>query len=547
MLTTYTVTNLNDAPLSGPDSQTGTLRWAIAQANVAADADVVEFASGLTGDIELSIIGDIDPGIGASALEVHTPITVRGNGNPIDITRAATATERRLFRVAAAGDLTLEMLTLRGGTARGNPGSPGQDGTAGLGGAIYNQGTTRIYSNTLYDNSAIGGNAGAGGSGGAGFGGAIYNDAGNVFIRNSTLSGNSVAGGSGAPNGSAFGGSIYGRNGSLTIHNSTLTLGAAVSGRDVYVLGIGTGQTAVVEIQSSIIARDNVALALDLNVADDLGGQVIVSGANNLIRRHDVDLSMIITSDDPNLGALINNGGPTLTHALLDGSPAIGLGSNLLNLPADQRGGTFVRVAGLAPDIGAFEVQVAGQSLPGDYNGSNIVDAGDFVIWRKTLGNTVEQFAGADGNGNQSIDMQDYHIWRGNFGAGPAATAAMFISAGMSDADSVSPSLTARTVNTAAISILDKHAELTTKSERVLESAQIRSSIRAAAYDDALLAVLAERLAVRSSIDDAEPNNGTSSDTSRSNDCDESASLDAPLTQSPHQTASHVAASIYKA
>jgi hypothetical protein len=45
MLTTYTVTNLNDAPLSGPDSQTGTLRWAIAQANVAADADVVEFAA----------------------------------------------------------------------------------------------------------------------------------------------------------------------------------------------------------------------------------------------------------------------------------------------------------------------------------------------------------------------------------------------------------------------------------------------------------------------------------------------------------------------
>src|SRR5439155_10155428 len=71
------------------------------------------------------------------------------------------------------------------------------------------------------------------------------------------------------------------------------------------------------------------------------------------------------------LGARANNGGPTMTHALLPGSPAISAGSNA-NLPADtfdldgdantaeplpvdQRGVGFARVVNTTVDIGAFE------------------------------------------------------------------------------------------------------------------------------------------------------------------------------------------------
>ena len=59
------------------------------------------------------------------------------------------------------------------------------------------------------------------------------------------------------------------------------------------------------------------------------------------------------TFTDPKLGPLTNNGGPTLTMALLPGSPAIDAGNTSLAPATDQRG--FPRPAGLAADIGAFE------------------------------------------------------------------------------------------------------------------------------------------------------------------------------------------------
>ena len=59
------------------------------------------------------------------------------------------------------------------------------------------------------------------------------------------------------------------------------------------------------------------------------------------------------------LGPLQDNGGPTLTHALLPGSPAIDAGNpNFTPPPAfDQRGSPFVRVFNGRIDIGSFEVQ----------------------------------------------------------------------------------------------------------------------------------------------------------------------------------------------
>src|SRR6185436_15951371 len=60
---------------------------------------------------------------------------------------------------------------------------------------------------------------------------------------------------------------------------------------------------------------------------------------------------------DPKLGQLLNNGGPTLTCALLSGSPAIDAGDDSVtaNISTDQRGGGFARKLGAHVDIGAFE------------------------------------------------------------------------------------------------------------------------------------------------------------------------------------------------
>ena len=56
---------------------------------------------------------------------------------------------------------------------------------------------------------------------------------------------------------------------------------------------------------------------------------------------------------EPLLGALADNGGPTLTHALLTGSPAIDAGNDAACPATDQRGVT--RPQGAHCDIGSYE------------------------------------------------------------------------------------------------------------------------------------------------------------------------------------------------
>jgi len=55
--------------------------------------------------------------------------------------------------------------------------------------------------------------------------------------------------------------------------------------------------------------------------------------------------------------------------------------------------------------------------LAGDYNGDGSVDAGDYVIWQRSFGQTVAAaYSGADGDGNLTVDNSDYDIWRAHFG-----------------------------------------------------------------------------------------------------------------------------------
>jgi hypothetical protein len=67
---------------------------------------------------------------------------------------------------------------------------------------------------------------------------------------------------------------------------------------------------------------------------------------------------------DPLLGPLLDNGGPTLTHALLSGSPAIHAGNNAYATDWDQRGPGYPRIVNGIIDIGAFEVQAPAASYP---------------------------------------------------------------------------------------------------------------------------------------------------------------------------------------
>ncbi|MCC7473758.1 MAG: hypothetical protein IT425_00055 [Pirellulales bacterium] len=417
LLATFTVTNLTDAPVSAFNSAPGTLRQALYDANHTAGNDVIEFAPALAGGtVELSLVGDNS--LGPTALVVTSDVTIRGNAGGITIGRQSAGPEMRLLLVANDGDLTLETITLSGGVARGSNGlDPGQPGGDGRGGAIYNLGTVEIVASTLSGNFAIGGNAAAGGTGGSASGGAIYNDQATVVITNSTISGNGAQSGSGAVVPSNFGGGIYSFNGSLTVRNSSLTNQSASAARCICV--VAANGTATLDLRSSIVGQwGDGSSALELSISPDTGGQLVVSGGNNLIRRqNDFEQLLTLSTDDPLLGPLAANGGPTKTHALLEGSPAINVGDNSLNLSADQRGGSFARVVGPAADIGSYEDQTAsGPAQSGDYNQNGWVDAADYVLWRKTLNATVPPCTGADGNGNGQVDAGDYQVWRSNFG-----------------------------------------------------------------------------------------------------------------------------------
>ena len=46
----------------------------------------------------------------------------------------------------------------------------------------------------------------------------------------------------------------------------------------------------------------------------------------------------------------------------------------------------------------------------GDFNADGIVDAADYAVWRKTLGQTGAGLA-ADANGNHEVDAGDFNIW----------------------------------------------------------------------------------------------------------------------------------------
>ena len=222
------------------------------------------------------------------------------------------------------GKLLMTYSTISNNAVGGLPNSPG-----GIGGA-------RVVHGAQISNSTISGNTADGGVGGL----MIYGSSASPnVITNSTISGNTAG---------AIGG-IYAR-GQTTIQNSTI----AFNTETAFANGGGLRLAySVADIESSIIAS-NTSTGATQNI--NLGISGGVSGANDLIGPSgSVSLPPDTIGSDPMLLALADNGGPTKTHALGAGSPAVDAGNNNASLTNDQRGSGFARVLGAAPDIGAFE------------------------------------------------------------------------------------------------------------------------------------------------------------------------------------------------
>jgi hypothetical protein len=178
--------------------------------------------------------------------------------------------------------------------------------------------------------------------------------AGTVSLTNSTISGNSVTRSESAlyAGGAANGGGVFSDAGSMDLRNTTVTANTADQGSGVY-----QSPTSTITLDGTIVGG-NVSAA----GGSDFGARLAmtIAGANNLIASASATLTLPTDTlaADPLLGPLADNGGPTATHALLEGSPAIDAGSNVAALAFDQRGAGHVREYGDQADIGAFELQL---------------------------------------------------------------------------------------------------------------------------------------------------------------------------------------------
>jgi hypothetical protein len=259
-----------------------------------------------------------------------------------------------------------------------------------IGGGIYNDGTLAVFNCTISDNSTAGGDNGEGGG--------IFNDSfGTASVTNSTISGNttSFCGGGISNNGGAvtvigstfsgnggefvFGGGLC-NSGTANITNCTFSGNQTSSGsgsgmynffgtvsiNDSTFAANGSGivrQAGTVMLKNTIVALNNP----DLYFAFTSLGHNLIGNADGSTGFTDgVNGDQVGSSGspvNPRLAPLGKNGGPTLTMALLPGSPAIDAGDDsvlgpTLFLTTDQRGAGFARRFGAHVDIGAFEVQV---------------------------------------------------------------------------------------------------------------------------------------------------------------------------------------------
>jgi CSLREA domain-containing protein len=303
-----------------------------------------------------------------------------------------TGVETGVFHVLGGGNLTLQDLTVRHGRMTPATGASGGGVVATVGSSLT------ITRSVVTRNLAVnGGGVAAGGTltitdstisenVGSIFGGGIRAEGGLTLLR-STVSENS--------NPSGIGGGIFIATAAATIANTTISGNSAVNGGGVQILS-GTGHALVnvtiaantiggisgiglrlgaagfnpsVTLTNTLIA-ENTDVGADCTVTDGTltGGHNVLEGG---------DCGGIVNGAGGNVtgvpglldATLADNGGPTRTHALLTGSPALAAGDATACADAatvdnvDQRG--LTRPQGVACDVGAYEalrLSIAGLS-----------------------------------------------------------------------------------------------------------------------------------------------------------------------------------------
>ncbi len=253
------------------------------------------------------------------------------------------------------------------GVFRGNSSSPGAVGLTNQGVLSFSAGLTDIYgdvNNTGAGQIVVGGGSTA----------TFYDDVVNNGTEIRTVTGSrSVFFGSVSGAGPFTGGGVVELDGDLKPGNSpaNVSFGGNVvigptAGTDIELAGTTKGGQ-----YDSLTVAGNVSLSGTLNV-------VLLNG--------------FVPAAGQSFNIMSAAGGITGTF-------------DAMNLPA-LAGGLSL---GVTYTTNAINVSVAG--ILGDYNHNGVVDAGDYVVWRKSVGQSGSALA-ADSNGDGVVDSNDYNFWR---------------------------------------------------------------------------------------------------------------------------------------
>ena len=372
------------------DGSTGSLRGAIVAANAFPGADLIEFSPTV-----FSTPQTINLTLGELRLTDPAGITIQGTAaNLVTIDGNHLS---RVFEVVSGVTADISGLTITGGTDVPGSGGGGllNNGTATLtdctvtrnivgfgGGGLFNSGTLTLSGCTVSDNNT--GTTGGGGlfnrgtatltdctisgnTSGQGGGGILNAQGGGpLALTGCTISGNFGSGGGGLYNNSTatltdctFSGNTGGSAGGGIENLSTLGMTGCTVSANSASFGSGLFNTGTATLTDTIVAHQTAggdildpvnAVTGTYNLIGDGSGQ---TGLVNGVTGNQVGTTS--SPINPLLAPLGDYGGPTLTMALLPGSPAIDAGTATGAPAVDQRG--FARIG--AVDIGAFERQGA--------------------------------------------------------------------------------------------------------------------------------------------------------------------------------------------
>ncbi|MEM8556742.1 MAG: Ig-like domain-containing protein [Bacteroidota bacterium] len=324
--TTFVVTKTADTNDGTCDADCS-LREAIEAAEAAAGDDLIRFDPALDGqsifptsgytintNVEIDAVTGLSQGItidaGLQFFAVFQVFPLSGPPNTVSLA-GLTLTRSQNGALFNDGILTVDQCTIRDNTA----------------GAIQNEGTLVVKNSTLSGNAATTIDRST-----------LFNQSGDVTVLNSTFSGNTTSSTSVAA-------AIQSNpSGTVTVRNSTFSGNTHTLGQVSGILGgtVTVGNTVFDSGGGANLGLGTI-ISEGFNICDDACG---LTGTGDQ------------TSTDPQLGPLADNGGPTLTHSLLMGSPAIDIGGTCG--PEDQRGesapvaGTFGGSA--TCDAGAVEI-----------------------------------------------------------------------------------------------------------------------------------------------------------------------------------------------